>query len=165
MRTRDWKTVPMQTACLLVLLSLLLTTLAGCGTRGEQASEARIDRAPAERSGVSDELHYDHSLDLGYATRYAVDFYREGGSLVTVADDRQYFLKEKDVSVPKDLKDGVTVIEVPLKNAYLSGSGSMDYFVACEGLGSLAYSSQQESGWHIPEAAEAMHRGDLVYAG
>ena len=41
----------------------------------------------------------------------------------------------------------------------------MDYFVACEGLGSLAYSSQQESGWHIPEAAEAMHRGDLVYAG
>ncbi|MBQ7228733.1 MAG: ABC transporter substrate-binding protein [Clostridia bacterium] len=59
----------------------------------------------------------------------------------------------------------MTIIHVPIKNGYLSGSGSMDYFLASNGLDRLKFSSQQESGWNLPEAAEAMRNGDLLFAG
>ena len=161
MRTTGFFRTCRSVSCLLVFCLFLLTLLSGCGS-GE---EPVLEQAPSVRSGVSSELTYDHSLDLGYATRYAVDFFKEGGCLVTVADDRQYYLAEKTDPVPKDLDAAVTVIHVPIRNGYLSGSGSMDYFVSCNGLDRLKFSAQQENGWHLPEAAEAMHNGSLQFAG
>ena len=159
------KNIRTGTLPVLLCLLLLLSVLTGCGTRGGNGEKTLLDQEPAVRSGVSSELTYDHSLELGYATRYAVDFFQEGGCLVTVADDRQYYLAGKADPVPKDLDEPVTVIHVPIKKGYLSGSGSMDYFVACNGLDRLKFSAQQESGWNLPEAAEAMHDGDLLFAG
>lgn len=159
------KIVRTGTLPVILCLLLLMSVLAGCGTSGGSKEQTLIDQEPAIRSGVSSELTYDHSLKLGYATRFAVDWFKEGGCLVTVADDRQYYLAEAKDPVPKDLGEEVTVIHVPIQHGYLSGSGSMDYFIACNGLDRLKFSSQQESGWNLPEAAEAMHNGDLRFAG
>ena len=54
-------------------LLLLISALTGCGTSEGNSATTVIDQEPATRSAVSSELTYDHSLKLGYATRFAVD--------------------------------------------------------------------------------------------
>jgi ABC-type Fe3+-hydroxamate transport system, periplasmic component len=54
---------------------------------------------------------------------------------------------------------------VPLNDIYVAGTAGMDYFVSCDALGNLRFSSQQASAWKIPEAVSAMEDGTLLFAG
>lgn len=146
---------------------LLLSALSGCGG-GETSGAKLLQKEPVDRCAVSKELTYDHSMKLKYAESFAVDYFKEGGCLITVCDGRQYFLPEvngKEASVPQDLSDDITVLPSPVQNGYLAGTACMDYFVSFDGLDQLGFSSLKETGWKIPEAAAAMHDGIVQYAG
>jgi len=158
------KNVRTGTLPVLLCLMLLLSVLTGCG--GERSSQKRslLDAAPEARCAVTEERTYDHSLNLTYADRFAVDCYAEGGCLITVCDDRQYFLTDSG-DVPKDLPDDITVLKAPMKNIYVAGTAGMDYFVSCDALENLRFSSQRASAWKIPEAVSAMENGTLLFAG
>lgn len=83
-------------------------------------------------------------------------------------DGRQYFvpsISDGAANVPGDLSKDVSVLPAPVQNGYLAGTACMDYFVSFGGLEQLAFSSLREEGWKIPEAAEAVHDGDIRYAG
>ena len=147
---------------LFLFLTLLLSVLLGCSA-GEET--LLLDRPVEERVGVSETLHYKSSLDFSYAKQVAVDFFEEGDVLLTAGDDRQYLLVPEGGTVPKDLKDGVFVLKQPLERGYLAGSASMDYFVACDALSTLAFSSLKAGAWKVPAARKAMEDGNLSYAG
>ena len=148
-------------------LVLLLTLFSGCGGSGETSGEQLLLMEPADRCAVSKELTYDHSMKLKYAESFAVDYFKEGGSLITVVDGRQYFVPSAEGAsgVPDDLSKDVSVLPSPVKHGYLAGTACMDYFVSFGGLDRLAFSSLREEGWKIPEAAAAMHDGTVQYAG
>lgn len=148
--------------CLLLVLVLLSGLLTGCSDMQETAL---LNLSPEERSVVSSSLHYRSSLAFDYAERVAIDRYEEGDALITVGDDRQYLLVPEGNNAPKDLKEGVSVLQQPLQRGYLAGTASMDYFVACNALKTLSFSSLKESAWKVTEAAEAMREGDIRYAG
>ncbi|MBQ4459829.1 MAG: hypothetical protein II911_05470, partial [Clostridia bacterium] len=83
-------------------LLLLLSVLTGCGGEGAAQKKSLLDADPATRCAVTKERTYDHSLKLTYADRFAVDFYEEGDCLITVCDDRQYYLSDSG-DLPNDL--------------------------------------------------------------
>lgn len=148
----------------LLCLVLLLSVLTGC--KGEESGGDLLAKVPEDRSAISKELTYDHSLKLTYADQFAVDSYKEGGSLITVCDGRQYYLPDAETPViPSDLPEDISVLPAPVENGYLAGTACMDFFASFDALSQLGFSSLQEKGWKIPEAAEAMHRGDIRYAG
>ena len=152
----------------LLCLVLLLSVFSGCGGSGETSGAKLLQMEPTDRCAVSKELTYDHSLKLKYAKEFAVDYFKEGGSLITVVDGRQYFvpsISDGAANVPGDLSKDVSVLPAPVQNGYLAGTACMDYFVSFGGLDQLAFSSLREEGWKIPEAAEAVHDGDIRYAG
>lgn len=151
----------------LFCLVLLLSVLTGCKGASNGKQGDLLAAAPETRSAVSKERTYDHSLKLKYAEQFAVDYFKEGGCLITVVDGRQYFLPESSDAgaVPGDLPENVTVLPVPVEHGYLAGTACMDFFVSFDALDQLSFSSLKEAGWKIPAAAEAMHRGDIRYAG
>lgn len=141
------------------LLVALLCSLTGCGS-SEDASLLNAD--PQTRSAVSEQLTYSKSMDLSYAEGFAVDYYKEGGSLITVFDGRRYLVTD---SAPKDLADDITVLSSPVTDVYVAGTACMDMFRACDAMDTVRFSSQRESDWKIAEAATAMKAGDILFAG
>ena len=67
--------------------------------------------------------------------------------------------------MPEDLLKDITVLQKPLKNMYLVASAVMDMFVSLDALDTIRFSGLQADNWYIPEAREAMQRGDILYAG
>lgn len=114
---------------------------------------------------ISEELTYDHSLELKYASQFSVDFYQDGYALLTIAGKDRYLLVPEGKEAPTDLEKGITVLQKPLDNMYLVASAVMDMFVNLDALDSLRFTAIKEEGWYIQEAKAAMAAGDIIYAG
>ena len=142
---------------LLGIATVLLLLSGGCGRTETAAQERNTD--------ISQELTYTGSMDLVYAEKFAVDYYEDGYALITVNQDMQYLLVPEGMEAPKDLAEGIAVLQQPVDHIYLVASAVMDMFVSMDALDSVRFSGLQESGWYIEEAREAMEAGDILYAG
>jgi len=131
------------------------------------------DDAPAERTAVAlDErdrelpgLAWQSEMPLKYAHEFAVDYYDGGYKLLTIGDGNRYLVVPEGGDVPGGLEDGVKIIRQPLKNVYLAATAAMALFDAVDGLDAVTLSGTQAEGWYIENAAAAMERGDMLYAG
>lgn len=137
----------------LKLLTALVLALAlvGCG-----AKETGDGTPNLEKTG---------SMALQYATEFSVDYYDGGYAFITVTDGNRYLLVPEGAEVPKGLGRDVTVLKQPLDRLYMAATSAMDLYRAAGAMGKIRLSSLQESGWYIPEAAQAMAGGDILYAG
>ena len=143
----------------MVLLAVLLVgLLTACGAKENKTIENRD-------TAVSSSLTYTSSLETSYAKEFAVDYYEDGYALITIADGSRYLVVPEGKKAPKDLLEDITVLQKPLKNMYLVASAVMDMFVSLDALDTIRFSGLQADNWYIPEAREAMQRGDILYAG
>ncbi|MBO4382511.1 MAG: ABC transporter substrate-binding protein [Clostridia bacterium] len=147
------------------LLIALLFSLAGCSSSDK--NDGGPEQDPQKRCAVSDALTYKDSMDLTYAEEFAVDYFNEGGCLITVSDDRRYLVDRGDVpeAALKDLPEDVTVLKAPIADVYLAASASMDYFDSCGAIDSIRFSSLKASAWDIEDAGLSMEDGSILYAG
>lgn len=147
---------------LLVCLSLaMLPWLGGCGSTAAEAEMASVDEE-ASLAGLS----WEASLPLEYAQNFSVDYYEGGYTLLTTHMDGERFLVVPEgKKAPEGLEEEISVIRRPVENLYLVSSSVMDIFAELDGLGSISFSGQEEDGWYIEEARNAMAAGDIVYAG
>ena len=79
---------------------------------------------------ISSELTYEKSMDLDYATEFAVDYYENGFTLISISDGSRFLLNTEGEQVPEDLENGITVLNVPVSNIYLvekTGGKSGDF--------------------------------------
>lgn len=113
---------------------------------------------------VWNELEQTGAMALQYATEFSVDYYGDY-SLIRVTDGRRYLVVPEDVPVPEQLDEDITVLQQPFHNVYMIATSAMDLYRAIGAIPRVHFSCQQESGWYIPEAAEAMQSGAMVYAG
>lgn len=142
-----------------VLLSAVMAvSMAACGS--SQTEDLRIDPG-----SISEELHYDHSMELSYAEKFSVDHYQEGHALICIGDGSQYLFVPEGKTAPADLSDEITVLQAPLTNLYLVASAVMDMFVAVDALDQIRFSALKADSWYIEEAREAMESGAIQYAG
>lgn len=139
----------------LVVLLLAAALLCGCSAAPAQP----------ESSVKWNELEKVGSMELAYATEFAVDYYSGGYALITVTDGNRYVLVPEGAEVPGGLDADIAVIHQPAQRIYLAATSAMDLYRAFGGVENIRLSSLEEKGWYVQEAKEAMARGEMRYAG
>lgn len=115
---------------------------------------------------IGEELVYERSIELQYAKNFKLDYYKGGYTLLTIAmDGTQFLIVPENGEVPQTLDKEIVVLKRPIKDIYLVASSAMDIFSELDGLDSISFSGQKEDGWFIETAREAMHKGNILYAG
>ena len=110
-------------------------------------------------------LTYDHSMELEYATQFAVDYYQDDYAVITVAQEGSYLVVPEGKEAPEGLDKEIKVLQQPLDHIYLVATSSMDLFRAIGGIENITLSGTDANGWYIEEAKEAMENGNIQYAG
>ena len=113
-----------------------------------------------ERAG----LHKTGSVTLKYASCFEIDKYGDF-YYVSIPNSGDYLVVPKDQEVPGNIPENVTVLKKPLDKTYLVSTSAMDLINTCGALDMIKLSGTKESDWYIPEAKDAMERGDIIYAG
>ncbi|MCD8054993.1 MAG: ABC transporter substrate-binding protein [Lachnospiraceae bacterium] len=149
--------LPARLLSLCLLLSLLFS-LTACGS--DSGSTGTTDR-----TDISEELTYSHSMELVYVQEFTVDYYENGCALVTIHDESRYLVVPEATEIPDDLDEDIVILQQPIENMYLVASAVMDMFVSLGALDSLRFSGFDADSWYIEEAKEAMEAGDILYAG
>ena len=142
-----------------ILFVLILTCIwiMGCGK--SQSSWRTEDHT------ISEALTFEKSMDLSYATEFAVDYYNDGFALVSISDGSRFLVNTKGEKVPDDLDEDIVVLNAPVSDIYLVASATMDMFCSLDALDHICLSGLTEDRWEIPEAKEAMQNGQILYAG
>lgn len=143
----------------IVVLFLLMIVAVAVGCGKDTDSWKTTDHT------ISKELTYETSMKLDYATEFAVDYYDNGFTLISIADGSRFLLNTEDKEVPQDLADDITVLKAPVSDIYLVASATMDMFCSIGALDSICLSGLTTEKWEIPEAKEAMESGQILYAG
>ena len=133
---------------------------------GSEEGEKELTEGPA----ISKELTCKCSMDTEYAEEFRVDYYEDANGasytlLQTIPDETVILVVPEGGNVPGDLDESVIVLKRPVKDLYLVASAAMDMFVNLDALDSIRFSGQKKENWYIPEAAAAMEKGDILYAG
>ena len=112
-----------------------------------------------------DGLTWQSSLPLSYAEGFSIDFYEGGYALIDVKDSARYLAVPEDMPVPEGLDPAVIVLQKPLDHIYMAASAVMSLFDALNALDAVRLSATAQDGWYVENAAGAMARGDILFAG
>ncbi len=150
--------------CLILVLMGLLWS--GCGRAGTGQQDSQTGNGLLDRdTDISEALSYEGSMELAYAKQFAVDRYRGGYALISIADGGRYLIVPAGKELPGQLDEDVVVLKQPLDQIYLVASAAMDMVCKLDALDCIRFSGQKADGWCMEEARAAMERGNLLYAG
>ena len=133
-------------------LLFFLIAFAGCG---------KIN--PAEmNAGTSKPLN---TMELKYADQFSVDYYEKGFKLISINEGDRFLIVPEGEKKPKALPESIKVIKQPVENIYIAATSSMCLFDALDRLDAIRFSGTRQDGWYIKNAADAMAKGEIIYAG
>lgn len=99
-----------------------------------------------------------------YAEGFRVSAYGDY-RYIKIRDFGEYLLIPPGNGIPEGIPDGVTLLQKPLDRVYLVSTSAMDLIIKCGALDRIRLSGTKESDWYVPEAAEEMGKGNILYAG
>lgn len=132
--------------------------LTGCKARPQSADSM-------DHKEISEELVWESSMELRYATEFQVDTYEGGYELLTIVQDGRYLVVPEGKEAPADLSEDIVVLKQPIEHIYLVASAVMDMFVSLDALDQVGFSGLKADSWYIDGAREAMEQGEILYAG
>jgi len=135
-----------------LVVLMLCSFLCGCGNTGVQ-------------DGLGNGWEPESSMDLQFATQFAVDYYAGGYKLVSLADGSRFLVIPEGSECPKGIAKDIVPLYQPLQNVYLAATASMCLFDALNRMDVIRLSGTREDGWHIENARLAMQEGKILYAG
>ena len=105
------------------------------------------------------------SLPLRYARCFSVDEYEGGFSLITLDDGARYLVVPEGSVAPEGLDPDIVTLQQPLQNVYMASSAVMAFYDRLGALDQVRFSGTRQDGWTIEGAAQAMEKGDILFAG
>lgn len=135
---------------LLSLLALVLL-LAGC--------------APSSEADVWSGMTPVSRMEPTYAKQFSIDYYEQGYKLITIKGSGRYLVIPEKGEIPGELPTDITPLRQPLDCIYLVATSAMDLFRSLDAIGNIRLSGTDADGWYIPEAAAALEKGTMLYAG
>lgn len=136
--------------CLTIVM--LFSLLSGCSTKGTT-------------DGLGNGWEPESSMDLQFATQFAVDYYAGGYKLISLADGSRFLVVPEGAELPKGIAKDIVPLYQPLENIYLAATASMCLFDALDRMDVIRLSGTREDGWYIENARLAMQEGKILYAG
>ena len=100
-----------------------------------------------------------------YAERFGITFYDEKYCMIVINGSDYYMLNGEGYSIPEDISEGVTVINVPLSGIDLVSTSTLNYFSCIDALDCISFSSIKKSNCEDKKALEYMEQGKIKYAG
>ena len=91
----------------MILAALIL--LPDCSYAAVPAEDIKAPETAGEKKDLAG-LAYDHSLELEYATQFSVDYYEDGYTLISIANDGQFLLVPEEKEPPEGLSEDIAVI-------------------------------------------------------
>ena len=149
----------------IALLAALLLAFAACAAPQQETAAPEPAQSESASAVSWDDLTFDRTLPLQYATQFSVSFAGEDYTRLTIGDDQTFLVVAGDAPVPDGVPADVTVLTRPLSHIYLVATAAMDYFRQLDAIDAIALSGQKEADWYIDEAKAAMQAGTMVYAG
>ncbi len=149
-----------------VLLFAAVCLTAGCGgkTAGTAADAAGPGILPDALTAAG--LSEEGMTELSYAEGFAIHELSGGFRLIDLKEDgSRWLVVPEGGQVPEGLPEEMRVLSRPLENIYMAGSAVMSLFGALDALDAVRFSATREHDWYVERAAEAMRRGDLLFAG
>ena len=146
----------MKKAAVLILVVLLLT---GCSV-----APASLGSSAPEGKEIPG-LTWESSMELEYATEFAVDYYAGGYALIEVIGDCRYLVVPEGREVPEGLDGSIKVLQQPLDTIYLQATSAMALFDRIDGLGSIRLVGTRKDGWYVENAVKAMEEGKMLFSG
>lgn len=161
---------------LVTLLLLLLTlTLGACGDQGRdlaentdgertQKEQRTEEVAGAESPASFDDMAWEKGMELSYASQFFVE--KSGDyQLITIVRNDRFLLIPEGKAVPEGVPEDVIVLQKPIDRVYLASSSVFDLVRQAGALENVRFSGTKKEELSIAEAAQAMERGDMLFAG
>ena len=109
-------------------------------------------------------LTLESTMEKEYATEFDVFYYSDGYKVLSISDGRQYLLVPEGKEVPAETGD-LFILQAPLDHTYLAATSAMALILAIDAGRNVTLTGTNASGWYIPEAADMVNNGQMVYAG
>lgn len=122
-------------------------------------------------SSTMKEISFDESqeavgsMELDYATEFAVDYYEGGYKLITLGDGSRFLVIPENGSLPEGLSEDITPLYQPIDHIYLAATAAMCLFDALDRLDAISLSGSKAESWYIENARIAMEEGRIMFAG
>ena len=142
----------------IVALILVAALLAGCSV-----APASLGSSAPEGKEIPG-LTWESSMELEYATQFAVDYYEGGYALIEVIGDCRYLVVPEGREVPEGLDGSIKVLQQPLDTIYLQATSAMALFDRIDGLGSIRLVGTRKDGWYVENAVKAMEEGKMLFS-
>lgn len=140
-----------------ILCAAFCILCAACG--GTKTAEKRPEGPDWETLSVLSET------PVRYATEFSITQFSDGYELIEIPATGKVLLVPEGQGAPMGLPEDITVLYRPIDRIYLAATSAMDFFRALDGVSAVRLSGTKAEGWTIPEAREAMERGDMLFAG
>ena len=122
--------------------------------------------APAFAEGTEiPGLTWESGMELAYATGFSVDYYAGGYKRIDIVDGDRFLVVPEGQTAPEGLDSDIIVLQQPLDHIYLTATSSMALFDALDALSSIRLSGTDAAGWYVENAAEAIRKGEMLFAG
>ena len=141
-----------RTAKTCIVFLMLLSLLSGCGE-------------PRVQEGLGNGWEPISSMELQYATEFAVDYYEGGYKLLSISDGSRFLVIPEGMDCPRGIAKDIVPLYQPVENIYLAATAAMCLFDAMDRLDAISLSGARQDSWYIPGAVEAMKQGKILYAG
>ena len=140
--------------CIAMVLTVLLLMSCLCGCN-----------QTATKDGLGNGWEPESSMQLEYATQFAVDYYTDGYKLITMGDGSRFLVIPEGASLPKGIARDIVPLYQPVENIYLAATAAMCLFDALDRLDAISLSGSKADSWHIENARTAMEEGKVQRAG
>ena len=157
-----------------ILFFLIVSCLlfSACAPANEPFADGRKPQNHPVIGGYS----YVDSMELAYATMFAVDYYEKDITLITIADNQRYLLlpdalKQENANTAfgkqflQNIPADVTILQKSPERVYLASSSCMDFWEELGVSNRVWFTSTRRQDWDLPNAAARMDDGSLEFVG
>lgn len=146
----------------LILICILLC-LSGCAGNEEKTESLQIQETENDIDWGN--FNLVDSMELSYATEFAVQEYEKGYKVLHINNEGDFLLIPEHGEIPKSLPQDMHILQMPVKNIYLLSTSAMDFFRVIDGIDAISYTGTKKDDWYVQEAIQAMEQENLQFAG
>ena len=130
-------------------------------------SSNEVDKTDKEYDFDSIEIKNQEPLGeekLSYAECFRIIDYKDF-KLVQIKNSGNYIVLDEKAEEPEIQSGEAVILRKPLNRTYLVSTSVMDFIRELDIMDNIRLSGTEADEWYISEAAGAMERGDILYAG